>query len=149
CLELITLGYNIMLINLVHPVEVTESVAFLTLPTGCPIGGLPCSMSGWGNTALDGEEVNMPTHLQCLDVPMVDNKDGENAYPGMITHRMLHVGYIDGDTCNGDSGSSLGCVGEVCGLVSGQGCPQSNSPGVYVKVCEFLFWIEDTLSAYP
>uniref|UniRef100_A0A3Q2P147 trypsin n=2 Tax=Fundulus heteroclitus TaxID=8078 RepID=A0A3Q2P147_FUNHE len=146
-----TLDYDIMLIKLFHPVEVTEAVAPISLPTGCPMGGLPCSVSGWGNTATDGE-VNMPTRLQCLDVPIVDDKDCENAYPGMITRRMVCAGYMDGgrDACNGDSGSPLVCLGEVHGLVSwGQGCAQPNYPGVYVKVCEFLYWIEDTLAANP
>ncbi|MEQ2299519.1 hypothetical protein AMECASPLE_015990 [Ameca splendens] len=116
------------------------------------MGGLPCSVSRWGNTATDGEEVNMPTHLQCLDVPVVDDKDCENVYPGMITRRMVCAGYMDGgrDACNGDSGSPLVCVGEVHGLVLwGQGCAQPNYPGVYVKVCEFVYWIEDTLAANP
>uniref|UniRef100_A0A3Q3AGF6 trypsin n=1 Tax=Kryptolebias marmoratus TaxID=37003 RepID=A0A3Q3AGF6_KRYMA len=142
-----TLDYDIMLIKLFHPVEVTEAVAPIPLPTGCPMGGLPCSVSGWGNTAMD---VNMPTRLQCLNVPIVEDSDCENAYPGMITRRMLCAGYMDGgrDACNGDSGSPLMCVGEVHGLVSwGQGCAQPNYPGVYVKVCEFLYWIEETLAA--
>uniref|UniRef100_A0AAY4AIP6 trypsin n=1 Tax=Denticeps clupeoides TaxID=299321 RepID=A0AAY4AIP6_9TELE len=48
----------------------------------------------------------------------------------------------------GDSGSPLICQGEVHGLVSwGQGCAQPNYPAVYVKVCEFLYWISDTLEA--
>lgn len=51
-----TLDYDIMLIKLFHPVEVTEAVAPIPLPTGCPMGGLPCSVSGWGNTAMDNEE---------------------------------------------------------------------------------------------
>ncbi|XP_037532585.1 trypsin-like [Nematolebias whitei] len=146
-----TLDYDIMLIKLFHPVEVTEAVAPIPLPTGCPMGGLPCSVSGWGNTAMDSEEVNMPTRLQCLDVPIVEDSDCENAYPGMITRRMVCAGYMDGgrDACNGDSGSPLVCVGEVHGLVSwGRGCAQPNYPGVYVKVCEFLYWIEETLAAY-
>uniref|UniRef100_A0A3Q3AHG9 trypsin n=1 Tax=Kryptolebias marmoratus TaxID=37003 RepID=A0A3Q3AHG9_KRYMA len=90
------------------------------------------------------------TQRKCLNVPIVEDSDCENAYPGMITRRMLCAGYMDGgrDACNGDSGSPLMCVGEVHGLVSwGQGCAQPNYPGVYVKVCEFLYWIEETLAA--
>lgn len=52
--------------------------------------------------------------------------------------------------CQGDSGSPLVCSGEVQGLVSwGQGCALPNYPGVYVKVCEFMNWIQDTLDANP
>lgn len=45
---------------------------------------------------------NLPTRLQCLDVPIIDDQDCENAYPGMITRRMLCAGYMDGgrDACN-------------------------------------------------
>lgn len=50
-----TLDFDIMLIKLFHPVEVTAAVAPIPLPIGCPMGGLPCSVSGWGNTAIDGE----------------------------------------------------------------------------------------------
>lgn len=120
----------------------------------------------------------MPNRLQCLDVPIVDDADCAKAYPGMITRRMVCAGYMDGgrDACNvsftanadcknqsahnrshwlcvfvmqGDSGSPLVCFGEVHGLVSwGQGCAVANYPGVYVKVCEFLYWIEDVIQAY-
>ena len=137
---------------LFHPVEVTGAVAPISLPAGCPVGGLPCSVSGWGNTALDGDPVNLPIRLQCLDVPIVDDAQCKNSYPGMITQRMMCAGYMDGgrDVCNGDSGSPLVCDGEVQGLVSwGRGCANANYPGVYVKLCEFLSWIEDTLAANP
>lgn len=48
-----TLDYDIMLIKLFHPVKVTESVAPIPLPTGCPYGGHMCSVSGWGKTSND------------------------------------------------------------------------------------------------
>ncbi|XP_056237534.1 trypsin-like isoform X2 [Seriola aureovittata] len=146
-----TLDYDIMLIKLFHPVEVTEAVAPVQLPRGCPVAGLPCSVSGWGNTAM-GDEVFLPYRLQCLDVPIIDEQACENAYPGMISPRMVCAGYMDGgrDACNGDSGSPLVCHGEVHGLVSwGMGCAQPNYPGVYVKVCEFLYWIQDVMAANP
>lgn len=50
-----TLDHDIMLIKLFSPVEVTESVAPISLPTGCPYRGMPCSVSGWGNTASSGD----------------------------------------------------------------------------------------------
>ncbi|XP_076008775.1 trypsin-like [Genypterus blacodes] len=146
-----TLDYDMMLIKLFHPVEVTDAVAPVSLPTGCPYAGMPCFVSGWGNTALEGDAV-MPTLLQCLDVPVLDDSVCETAYPGMITSRMMCAGYMEGgkDVCNGDSGSPLVCAGEVHGLVSwGQGCAQPTYPGVYVKVCEFLYWINDVMEANP
>ncbi|XP_041708339.2 trypsin isoform X1 [Coregonus clupeaformis] len=144
-----TLDYDMMLIKLFHPVEITDYVKPIPLPTGCPNAGLPCSVSGWGNTAT-GEEVNMPARLQCLDVPILEDEKCEKAYPGMLTRRMVCAGYMDGgrDACNGDSGSGLVCLGEVHGLVSwGQGCAVPGYPGVYVKVCEFLPWIDETMKA--
>ncbi|XP_068615753.1 LOW QUALITY PROTEIN: trypsin-like [Brachionichthys hirsutus] len=146
-----TLDFDIMLIKLYHPVEVTEAVAPISLPTGCPYGGLGCSVSGWGITATEGEGTT-PARLQCLDVPIVDDQQCEEAYPGMITRRMLCAGFMDGgrDACNGDSGSPLVCFNEVHGLVSwGQGCALPDYPGVYVKVCEFLPWLENTMSTNP
>ncbi|KAK6326648.1 hypothetical protein J4Q44_G00022930 [Coregonus suidteri] len=144
-----TLDYDMMLIKLFHPVEITDYVKPIPLPTSCPNAGLPCSVSGWGNTAT-GEEVNMPARLQCLDVPILEDEKCEKAYPGMLTRRMVCAGYMDGgrDACNGDSGSGLVCLGEVHGLVSwGQGCAVPGYPGVYVKVCEFLPWIDETMKA--
>ncbi|KAL4657665.1 trypsin-like [Arapaima gigas] len=144
-----TLDYDIMLIKLFHPVKITEAVKPIPLPTGCPYGGVSCSVSGWGYT--DAEAATLPTRLQCLDVPVVDDRDCENAYPGMVTRRMFCAGYMNGGrgVCNGDSGSPLVCFGEVHGLVSwGQGCAQPGYPGVYTKVCEFVPWIKETMEAY-
>uniref|UniRef100_A0A8C9SLR9 trypsin n=1 Tax=Scleropages formosus TaxID=113540 RepID=A0A8C9SLR9_SCLFO len=144
-----TLDYDIMLIKLFHPVTITDAVKPVPLPSGCPYSGVPCSVSGWGYT--DTEATTSPARLQCLDVPVLDDKECHNAYPGMITRHMFCAGYMDGgrDACNGDSGSPLVCLGEVHGLVSwGQGCAQPGYPGVYTKVCEFIPWIKETMDAY-
>nr|AAB57728.1 preprotrypsin-like protease [Dissostichus mawsoni] len=146
-----TLDFDIMLIKLYHPVEVTEAVAPIPLPTSCPYGGLSCSVSGWGIAKLGGEAY-MPTLLQCLNVPIVVQQVCENTYPGLISTTMVCAGYMEGgkDACNGDSGSPLVCDGEVQGLVSwGQGCAEPNYPGVYVKLCEFHSWFEEVLAANP
>lgn len=46
--------------------------------------------------------VQLPTRLQCLDVPIIDDQVCKNAYPGMISPRMVCAGYMDGgrDACN-------------------------------------------------
>lgn len=51
----------------------------------------------------------MPTRLQCLDVPVVDDEACEKAYPGMISRRMMCAGYMDGgkDACNVNELSSF------------------------------------------
>ncbi|XP_023689013.1 trypsin-like [Paramormyrops kingsleyae] len=138
-----TLDYDIMMIKLFHPVTITDSVMPISLPVGCLYAGAMCSVSGWGDNNSEAA-----TSLQCLDLPIVDNKDCQNSYPGMITRNMLCAGFMDGgrDACSGDSGSPLVCFGEVHGLVSwGQGCAQPGYPGVYTKVCEFLPWIKNTM----
>ncbi|KAK1795107.1 hypothetical protein P4O66_010280 [Electrophorus voltai] len=145
-----TLDYDIMLIKLFHPVKVTDAVRPISLPTGCPFAGMPCTVSGWGSIYSDSSF--MPFHLQCADVPVVSDEECEKSYPGMLTRRMLCAGHPEGgqDACSSDSGSPLVCYGEVHGLVSwGRGCGLPGYPGVYTKVCEFLYWIRDVMAANP
>ena len=51
---------------------------------------------------LSNAAVYMPTQLQCLYVPIVDDEVCMKAYPGMISPRMVCAGYMDGgkDACN-------------------------------------------------
>ena len=41
-----------------------------------------------------------------LDAPVIDEKTCQNAYPGLITSRMMCIGFMDGgkDSCAGDGG---------------------------------------------
>ncbi|KAL6488698.1 hypothetical protein MHYP_G00024390 [Metynnis hypsauchen] len=145
-----TLDYDIMLIKLFHPVKVTDAVRPISLPTGCPYGGMPCTVPGWGT--ISTETSFLPFRLQCVDVPVVSDQECEKSYPGMLTRRMVCAGHPEGgkDACGGDAGSPLVCFGEVHGLVSwGQGCGLPGYPGVYVKVCEYLYWIRDVMEANP
>uniref|UniRef100_A0A3Q3LDB6 trypsin n=1 Tax=Mastacembelus armatus TaxID=205130 RepID=A0A3Q3LDB6_9TELE len=144
-----TLEHDIMLIKLSEPAQLNEFVQPVALPTSCAPAGTMCLVSGWGNTMSSTADRNK---LQCLDIPILSDQDCNNSYPGMIEETMFCAGYLEGgkDSCQGDSGSPLVCAGEVHGLVSwGQGCALPNYPGVYVKVCEFLYWIQDTLAANP
>lgn len=42
-----------------------------------------------------------PFYLQCVEVPILSDRDCENSYPGMITERMVCAGYLEGgkDAC--------------------------------------------------
>ncbi|TKS82329.1 Anionic trypsin-1 [Collichthys lucidus] len=144
-----TLDYDIMLMKLAHPVTVNEYVKPIDLPIACPTAGTMCRVSGWGNIYSDS--VFSPFNLQCVEVPILSDKDCETSYPGKITNQMVCAGYLEGgkDSCQGDSGGPLVCNGELHGIVSwGYGCAQPNSPGVYTKVCSLMTWINDTLAAY-
>ncbi|XP_045899888.1 trypsin-2-like [Micropterus dolomieu] len=144
-----TLDYDIMLMKLAHPVTVNQYVKPIALPKACPTPGDMCTVSGWGNIYTD--QVFNPFYLQCVEVPILSNKDCQGSYPGMITDRMVCAGYLEGgkDSCQGDSGGPLVCNGQLQGIVSwGQGCAQPNYPGVYTKVCSLMPWINDILSRY-
>ncbi|XP_073452057.1 anionic trypsin-2-like isoform X2 [Aquarana catesbeiana] len=143
-----SLDNDIMLIRLRKPVKINSQVKTVSLPTRCAMEGTSCLISGWGNTLSSG--VNYPNLLQCLQAPILNNQVCQDAYPGKITENMICVGYMDGgkDSCQGDSGGPVVCNGELQGVVSwGYGCALPGYPGVYTKVCNYLPWIEKTISS--
>ncbi|MEE6487004.1 hypothetical protein FKM82_014762 [Ascaphus truei] len=105
-------------------------------------------ISGWGTTLR--HEGNYPDLLMCVNAPILTTTQCNNAYPGEITNNMICVGYVEGgkDSCQGDSGGPVVCNGELQGVVSwGYGCAQRNYPGVYTKVCNYVSWIQSTMSS--
>lgn len=53
------------------------------------------------NVSLSHFAVFNPFNLQCVEVPILSDKDCENSYPGKITERMVCAGYLEGgkDAC--------------------------------------------------
>ncbi|KAJ8376975.1 hypothetical protein SKAU_G00075550 [Synaphobranchus kaupii] len=47
------------------------------------------------------QPVALPSTLQCLDIPILSDRDCEASYPGMITPTMFCAGYLEGgkDSC--------------------------------------------------
>uniref|UniRef100_A0A8C9V7M5 trypsin n=1 Tax=Scleropages formosus TaxID=113540 RepID=A0A8C9V7M5_SCLFO len=142
-----TIDNDIMLIKLSKPAAFDSYVQPVALPEGCAAAGTMCMVSGWGNTMSSTADSNK---LQCLEIPILSQKECENAYPGMITSSMFCAGYLEGgkDSCQGDSGGPVVCDGVLQGVVSwGYGCAEKDHPGVYAKVCEFTQWLKDTMAA--
>ncbi|KAM4704532.1 trypsin-like [Rhinophrynus dorsalis] len=143
-----TLDNDIMLIKLASPATLNSNVSPIDLPTDCAPAGTMCLISGWGNTLSSGS--NYPDLLHCLNAPILNIKNCEEAYPGQITGNMLCVGYMEGgkDSCQGDSGGPVVCDGQLQGIVSwGYGCAIKDYPGVYTKVCNYNAWIQNTMAA--
>ncbi|XP_061093523.1 trypsin-1-like [Conger conger] len=142
------LDSDIMLIKLSKPATLNSHVQPVALPTSCSPAGTMCTVSGWGNTmdpAVSGDR------LQCLDIPILSDRDCENSYPGMITPTMFCAGYLEGgkDSCQGDSGGPVVHNRVLQGVVSwGYGCAEMNYPGVYAKVCMFQDWLSATMASY-
>ncbi|XP_037691912.1 anionic trypsin [Choloepus didactylus] len=143
-----TLNNDIMLIKLSSAAALNSRVSTVSLPSSCASAGTVCLISGWGNTLSSG--TNYPEQLQCLDAPLLSDSQCKSSYPGEITSNMVCAGFLEGgkDSCQGDSGGPVVCNGKLQGIVSwGYGCAQKNKPGVYTKVCNYVSWIKETISA--
>uniref|UniRef100_A0A665WFL4 trypsin n=1 Tax=Echeneis naucrates TaxID=173247 RepID=A0A665WFL4_ECHNA len=139
---------DIMLIKLSKSATLNQYVQPVALPSSCAPAGTLCRVSGWGNTMSSTADRNK---LQCLEIPILSDRDCNNSYPGMITDAMFCAGYLEGgkDSCQGDSGGPVVCNGELQGVVSwGYGCAEKDHPGVYAKVCIFNDWLESTMASY-
>ncbi|KAL7988499.1 hypothetical protein Chor_007418 [Crotalus horridus] len=143
-----TLDNDIMLIKLSKPASLNSRVSAVSLPNSCAASGAKCLISGWGNTLSSGS--SYPDLLQCLTAPILSQSQCSRAYPGKITNNMFCAGYLEGgkDSCQGDSGGPVVCNGALQGIVSwGEGCALKGKPGVYTKVCNYVSWIQRTISS--
>ncbi|NXA43948.1 KLK8 protein, partial [Eudromia elegans] len=138
---------DLMLVKLLLPVHVNERVKPLPLASRCPLPGQTCQISGWGSTT--SPEVNFPEDLRCAKVSIVEQERCQRSYPGSVTANMVCAGEHSSraDSCQGDSGGPLVCDGRLQGIVSwGPGvCGDPQKPGVYVNICKYTRWIQDTM----
>ncbi|KAK7886875.1 hypothetical protein WMY93_026496 [Mugilogobius chulae] len=107
-----TIDNDIMLIKLSRPATLNQYVKTVALPRSCAPAGTMCTVSGWGNTMSSTADRNK---LQCLQIPILSQKDCDNSYPGMITDSMFCAGYLEGGK---DSCRSGDLVAQWCAMVS-------------------------------
>ncbi|XP_049586475.1 trypsin-1-like [Syngnathus scovelli] len=81
---------DIMLIKLSRPATLNQYVKPAALPSSCAPAGTMSKVSGWGNTMSSTADRNK---LQCLDIPILSDKDCNNSYPGMIIDAMFCAEY--------------------------------------------------------
>ncbi|CAH1802993.1 unnamed protein product, partial [Owenia fusiformis] len=142
--------YDVAVVKLTSPIRFSTGINSVCLPGRDDVfePGTKCMVTGWGDTLGTGD----PDTLNEIEVPLYDNAvcNDDDHYDGPITDRMLCAGYEEGglDACSGDSGGPLVCqTGNSWTLVGitswGFGCAVPKRPGIYTRVTEVVYWIEE------
>ncbi|KAM4580939.1 suppressor of tumorigenicity 14 protein homolog [Odontesthes bonariensis] len=145
-----TFDYDISLLELTEPLEFTNTIQPICLPSSSHIfpAGMACWVTGWGALREGGQKAQI---LQKASVKIINDTVCNMVTENQVTSRMLCSGFLAGgvDACQGDSGGPLSCFEESgkwfqAGVVSwGEGCARRNKPGVYSRVTKLRDWIKD------
>nr|P26324.1 RecName: Full=Thrombin-like enzyme ancrod; Short=SVTLE; AltName: Full=Fibrinogen-clotting enzyme; AltName: Full=Snake venom serine protease; Short=SVSP; AltName: Full=Venombin A [Calloselasma rhodostoma]AAA03254.1 Ancrod=thrombin-like alpha-fibrinogenase [Akistrodon rhodostoma, venom, Peptide, 234 aa] [Calloselasma rhodostoma] len=140
---------DIMLIRLNKPVNNSEHIAPLSLPSNPPIVGSDCRVMGWGsiNRRIDvlSDEprcanINLHNFTMCHGLFRKMPKKG----------RVLCAGDLRGrrDSCNSDSGGPLICNEELHGIVARgpNPCAQPNKPALYTSIYDYRDWVNNVIA---
>lgn len=139
---------DIMMLKLQSPAKLDQYVQLAVLPdANNPVGeGVGCTACGWGYTDYVG--TTLPDSLQCAEAFTLTNEQCNTMYHGEVKSSMLCAASNGKDACKGDSGGPFTCNGLLHGITStGYGCGYPNFPGIYVRVTEFIDWI-NTVTTY-
>nr|AAQ02898.1 serine protease CL1 precursor [Trimeresurus stejnegeri] len=140
---------DITLIKLDYPVNYSEHIAPLSLPSSPPSMGSVCRVMGWG--AITPTNETLPDVPHCANINILDHALCRAVFPGLpATSRTLCAGVLQGgtDTCNRDSGGPLICNGQFQGIVfwGWYPCAQPRVPALYTKVFDHLDWIQSIIA---
>uniref|UniRef100_A0A674ITN6 Trypsin-like n=1 Tax=Terrapene triunguis TaxID=2587831 RepID=A0A674ITN6_9SAUR len=147
---------NIMLVKLLVPAIVNSKVEPLPLPRNCPRPDSTCVLAGWGTSTFQKGRGSRCTGqllhsdvLLCGNITVLPDSQCQDTRPNRITPNMICAGVVHGgtDSCQGDPGSPLVCQRELQGVASWgfEGCSRPNQTGVFVKVCNYIAWLRETM----
>ncbi|XP_072316578.1 suppressor of tumorigenicity 14 protein homolog [Eucyclogobius newberryi] len=141
--------YDIALLELSEPLEFTNSIQPICLPSSSHVfpAGMSCWVTGWGAMREGGRAAQV---LQKASVKIINDTVCNTVTEGQVTSRMMCSGFLAGgvDACQGDSGGPLVCFEESgkwfqAGIVSwGEGCARRMKPGVYSRLTKLREWIK-------
>lgn len=104
--------------------------------------GTACSVLGWGY--LEYGSGSISENLQIADVKISNFEACNSTYNGTIPKNFICAYEIGKDSCNGDSGGPLVCNNKLVGIVSsGFKCAEPGYPGVYTKVADFTYFVNN------
>uniref|UniRef100_T1ISX7 Peptidase S1 domain-containing protein n=1 Tax=Strigamia maritima TaxID=126957 RepID=T1ISX7_STRMM len=150
-------AYNdIAILILANDVTFAEHIDTICLPDiGEEFTGKKCQVTGWGKNAFDltGEYQRLLKSVTLPEVPHgLCEAQLQRTRLGSffeLNQNFMCAGGEEGvDACKGDGGGPLVCehngVYKLAGVVAwGIGCGQKEVPGVYVKVANYLKWLDD------
>lgn len=154
-----SLQNDIALLILTNPVEITESVNIICIPSaGIIVDNVTCLVTAWNKNRFI-KNPNLFLKLNVLSIVSRQLCTDSLRKTRLGPYFQLHKSFLCAgskfrkDVCLGDGGSPLICEipGQPnryhqIGIVSwGIGCGDHKSPGVYVNLALFRKWIDDEM----
>ncbi|XP_044267280.1 brachyurin-like [Tribolium madens] len=144
-----TLQHDIALIKLRLPLEYSDYVQPILLPTSALVDYSVVVALGWGQ--ISDEDAGNVSDLHRVSITVLSNQECRNTYGKQIIEEMVCAeGNFNQGTCHGDSGGPLiqyldGTAATHVGVssfFSGNGC-ESTDPSGFTRTFPYVGWIRN------